>query len=150
MLSEFLIKTIDMPPRNIYSIRRIMGVNEFSDTCGDLFSGLKKNRFKQVGPLLSVYREEDFDTDYMDVELAVEVSETKGENIRLLAPGLCCFMTHVGRYDDFNLCFTALMEWIFRKGYSISGPFIIIYIKGYIDCDNPEEFVTELYVPIKK
>lgn len=149
MLSDFLIETIDLQPRYIYSMTRIMGVREFSQTCSDLFLRLKENRFRQAGPLLSIFHEEDFNTNCMDIELGVEVTEATGENIRLLAPGLCCFMTYVGRYDDFNLCFAALMEWIFHGGYSISGPPIIIYIKGYTDCDNPEEFVTEIYVPIK-
>lgn len=150
MLTDFLIETVELRPRHIFSTRQTMGLGDFKKVYGRLKTGLKKNHYKQAGPILSIYHDEDFNKDWMEIELGVEVTQASGENIRLLAPGLCVFMRYVGRYDDFNLCFTALMESIYQKGYSVSGPPIIVYIKGYMNSLKPDEFVSEIYVPIRK
>jgi len=63
---------------------------------------------------------------------------------------LCCFATHIGPYDDFSACYAALGEWIEREGYTISGPPFEWYVKGCDDDVGPEEYVTEIYFPIKK
>ncbi len=150
MQSNYLIKTIQFQPKNIYSIRQKMSLRDFSEAFGKLFAGLGKNRLRPAGPCLSVYHDEEFNGECTDIEVGVVVSESSGGNIRKLDPGLCCFATHIGPYDDFNPCYTALAEWIEREGYTISGPPIELYVKGYEDKVQPNEFVTEIYFPIKK
>ncbi|MEA4893989.1 MAG: MerR family transcriptional regulator [Oscillospiraceae bacterium] len=150
MQSNYLIKTIEFEPRNIYSIRQKMSLKDFDEVFGKLFAGLGKARLRPAGPCLSVYYDEEFNHECTDIEVGVVVSEKSGENIRRLDPGLCCFATHIGPYDDFTPCYTALAEWIEREGYTISGPPIELYIKGEEDHIQSSEYVTEIYFPIKK
>jgi DNA-binding transcriptional MerR regulator len=150
MQSNYLIKTVEFQPKDIYSIRQKMGMQDFGEVFGKLFSGLGKEGLRPAGPCLSVYHDEEFNRECSDVEVGVVVAEGKSDNIRRLDPGFCCFATHYGPYDDFTACYTALMEWIEREGYTISGPAIELYVKG---CDNnvqPSEYATEIYFPIKK
>ena len=150
MQSNYLVKTMDFEPKTIYTLRQRMSLSDFSDVFGRLFSNLGKARLRPAGPCLSVYHDDDYNPEDTDIEVGVVVLESSGENIRTLAPGFCCFATHIGPYDDFTPCYTALMEWIEREGYSISGPAIEIYVKGFEDHVQPSEFVTEIYIPIKK
>jgi len=150
MQSNYLIKTVDFEPEYIYSLRQKMGLKDFDEAFGKLFAGLTKDHLRPAGPCLSVYYDEEFNRECTDIEVGVVVSAESGENIRRLAPGLCCFATHIGPYDDFTPCYTALAEWIEHEGYTISGPPIELYIKGEEDGIRPSEYVTEIYIPIKK
>lgn len=51
---------------------------------------------------------------------------------------------------DLTPCYAALAEYIEREGYTISGPPFELYVKGYEDRVQLDEFVTEIYFPIKK
>jgi DNA-binding transcriptional MerR regulator len=150
MQSNYLIKTTEFQPINIFSLRRKMSLQDFGNVFGELCGRLEKRRIKPSGPFLTVYHDEEFNHDCTDAEVGAIVSEENGENIRTLDPGLCCFATHIGPYDDFTPCYTALAEWIEREGYTLSGPPIELYVKGCDGNTQPNEYVTEIYFPIKK
>lgn len=150
MESRYVIRTTRVEPKNIYSIRKKIGLKEFESAFGELCAGLEKNRLKPVGPFLAVYHDEDFNPESADIEVGAMVSADKGGNIRKLDPGLCCFATHVGPYDDFTSCYTALTEWIEKEGYAVSGPPFELYVKGCESNAAPSEYVTEIYFPIRK
>ncbi|HQA08600.1 MAG TPA: MerR family transcriptional regulator [Syntrophomonadaceae bacterium] len=150
MQANYLVKTVEMQPRTIYSLRRKMNIQDFEEAFGSLCAGLEKNRLKPAGPFLSIYHDEEFNRDCTDIEVGVEIAGGTGEQVRTLAPGLCCFATHIGPYDDFTPCYTALMEWIEREGYEVAGPPFELYIKGYDDNVPPSEYITEIYFPIRK
>lgn len=42
------------------------------------------------------------------------------------------------------------MKWIETNGYKISGDPFDIYIKVPREASSPDEFVTEVYFPVKK
>lgn len=150
MQSNYLIKNVEFEPKSIFSLRQKMGMQDFGRVFGALCGMMEKSRMKPVGPFLSVYHDEEFNHECTDIEVGVIVSEESGENIRKLEPGFCCYATHIGAYDDFTPCYTALAEWIEREGYTISGPPIELYVKGCDDNVQPPEYVTEIYFPIKK
>lgn len=150
MQTEYVVKTVEFQPRNIYSLRQKMGLKDFGEVFGKLFAGLGRDHVQPAGPCLSIYHDEEFNRECTDIEVGVIVSEGEGENIRKLNPGLCCFATHIGPYDDFTPCYTTLAEWVEREGYTISGSPIELYVKGCEDGVKPEEYVTEIYYPIRK
>jgi DNA-binding transcriptional MerR regulator len=150
MQSNYFIKTIPFQPRNIFSLRKKMSLQEFGEAFGELSARMEKSRLRPAGPFLSVYHDEDFNRECTDIEVGVVVAEDSGEGLRKLEPGLCCYAAHIGPYDDFTPCYTALAEYIEREGYTISGPPFELYIKGYEDRIQPDEYVTEIYFPIKK
>ncbi|TEB13977.1 Multidrug-efflux transporter 1 regulator [Pelotomaculum sp. FP] len=150
MQANYLVKTVEMQPKTIYSLRRKMSIRDLAEAFGTLCAGLEKSRLKPAGPFLSIYHDEEFNRGCTDIEVGVELSGGSGEHVRTLAPGLCCFATHIGPYDDFTSCYTALIEWIEKEGYTVSGPPFELYIKGYNDNISSGEYVTEIYFPIKK
>ena len=147
---NYVIKTTEIKPKTIYSIRKIMGLKDFDQAFGELCSGMGKSRLKPCGPFMAVYHDDDFNPEHTDIEVGAEIPAGVGEHIRPFTPGLCCFATHVGPYDDFSRCYTALTEWIEKEGYSVAGPPFELYIKGCESDLSPNEYVTEIYFPIKK
>lgn len=147
---NYVINTVQFQPKTIFSMRRRMGVKDFQAAYGNLFAEMERNKVKPCGPLLTVYHDSEFNHDDTDIEVGAEVPEGSAGTVRKLDPGLCCFATHVGPYENFNQCYTALVEWIDREGYTISGPPFELYIKGGNNEVSPDEFVTEVYFPIKK
>lgn len=150
MQTDYLIKTVDFKPQYIYSIRKRISLNDFGQIFDELLAGIGKNRLTPAGPSFSIYYDEEFNRECTDVEVGIFVSESSGNNVRKLDPGFCCYATRIGPYDDFSLCYTALAEWIDREGYTISGPPIEMYVKGCDGNTSPEDYVTEIYFPIKK
>ncbi len=150
MQNGYLVKTIEFKPRYIYSCRQMMGLKDFGEVFGKLCAGLEESRIKPAGPYLAVYYDDEFNREWSDIEVGVVVSETEGDNIRKLDPGLCCFAAHIGPYDDFTPCYTALAEWMEQEGYTASGPSVELYVKGCDDGVEPDAYVTEIYMPIKK
>ena len=151
MQSNYVIKTVELQQKNIYSLRQMMSLKDFGEVFGKLFAGLGKNSYTPAGPTMGIYHdEENFNREHSDIEVGIIVAQSSGENIRQLNPGFCCMAEHVGPYDDFTACYTALAEWIEREGYTVSGPPIELYVKGCQDNLPPSEYVTEIYFPIKK
>jgi DNA-binding transcriptional MerR regulator/effector-binding domain-containing protein len=150
MKSSYVIKTTEIRPKTIYSLRKRMGLKDFGAAFDELCAGMEKNHLKPCGPFLAVYHDDEFNPEDSDIEVGVEISEGSGKQIRQLAPGFCCFATHIGPYDDFSKCYAALTEWIDKEGYSVAGPPFELYVKGCESNLAPSEYVTEIYFPIKK
>lgn len=150
MESNYIIKTADLRPKIIYSLRKKMGLKDFENAFSELCAGMERSRLKPCGPYLAIYHDEEFNPEYTDIEVGAEIADGCGEHISRLAPGLCCFATHIGPYDDFTRCYSALMEWIENEGYTVAGPPFELYIKGCESNVAPNEYVTEIYFPIKK
>ncbi len=150
MSKNIAVNLIETQPIQIYSLRKYIGMNDFNDFFNELFSGIYKNGIQVKGPCLSIYHSEEHNPEHFDVEIGVEVAGEEDSHIRTLEGGLCCYAIHVGRYDDFTEIYAALMEWTEKEGYAISAPPYEKYVKGYQDNVSEDEFVTEIYFPIKK
>lgn len=150
MAKNIVINLIETQPIQIYSLRKYISMNDFSAFFGELFAGLHKNGIQIGGPCMSIYHSEEHNPEHFEVEVGVPVAGGDDPHIRTLDGGLCCYATHVGRYDDFTGIYAALMEWIEREGYAFSAPPYEKYVKGYRDNIPEDKFVTEIYFPIKK
>lgn len=149
MQTNYIIKTVQMQPKSICSVRRTMSLKDFNEAFGALCAVMEKNQLRPVGPFLSVYHDEDFNPESADIEVGAEVADTAAACVRKLNPGLCCTATHIGPYDDFSPCYAALSEWIEREGYAVSGPPFELYVKGCESGVVPDDYVTEIYIPIR-
>ena len=150
MQTNYAVHIVQMQPKTIFSVRRIMGLRDFGDAFGALAASLEKSGLRPVGPFLSIYHDEEFNPERSDIEVAAEVRAEAGGGVRVFDPGLCCFAEHTGPYDDFSPCYAALMEWIDHEGYTLSGPPFEVYVKGCESGLQPAEYVTEIYFPVTK
>jgi effector-binding domain-containing protein len=55
---------------------------------------------------------------------------------------------HVGRYEDLGTAYTALTDWIGSHGFDMAGPVQERYLNGPGDELRPEDYRTEVEIPI--
>lgn len=58
-------------------------------------------------------------------------------------------IVHNGPFSTIWEAFDALFQWMRGNGYEAAGPIREIYHKGDWATDNPDEYVTELQVPLR-
>lgn len=148
MEHNYHIETIELPETQIYSVRKKINIQNYSELMGELFTSIMKNKVQPVGPPISIYHDEDFDPDDADIEVAVPVAQD-GEGTRMLCGGLHAFARLLGPYDKaaFTGAYAALMQWVDENGYHLYAPPYEKYVKGGPD-EPPEENITEIFFPI--
>ncbi|MDD6190547.1 MAG: GyrI-like domain-containing protein [Firmicutes bacterium] len=59
-------------------------------------------------------------------------------------------LMHRGPFETVEAAFASVVDWISANGYVVAGPGRCSAIHGPWDRDNPEDFLNEIQVPIKK
>lgn len=100
---------------------------------------------------MTVYHDIDFNYEHTDIEVVLPVND-EGRKIKPenFSPGLCAYTIYTGAYSSIGDAYAAVMKWIETNGYKISGAPFDMYIKGPRQASSPDEFVTEVYFPVKK
>lgn len=57
---------------------------------------------------------------------------------------------HKGPYDSVTPTYQSLWEWVEDNGYELSGPPMERYLNGPDDVASPDEYLTEIIMPIEK
>ena len=106
------------------------------------------------GAPFAVYYNEPFKPEDIDVEMGLpvapdaKVAETKGVHRRELPGGPVAYTRHVGPYRSIGAAYEALHAWVEEHGHTRTGPPREIYLVGPGEGVNPDEYRTEIEVPI--
>lgn len=95
------------------------------------------------------YKEKDIHMEFCEAVDRIkpdfdEVVFKKIENVTALS------VLHKGSYADFPKVYAFAFKWIEENGYTVSGAPRESYIDGIWNKDNPEDWLTELQIPIIK
>ncbi len=150
MDQQYLVKTIELAPETVYSIRNVISIKEFPDMFAKLFAAITQNKLTPKGAPMVFYHQEDFNPEASDMEFAIPVAG-EGDGVRTMPGGSYCFATLLGPYvpEAFTAAYAALCSWIDENGYRINGAPFDKYVRGGDMC-APEDYVTEIYFPIAK
>ena len=91
---------------------------------------------------------------YLDVEISEPVlkkfeSDDEIRVYKLPAEEKMACVVHQGSFETIGNTFEVFFKWIRENNYVINGPLREIYHKGDWATDNPDEYITELQVPVK-
>jgi DNA-binding transcriptional MerR regulator len=145
---EILIKEIDSVL--MASIRYNGKYNEVGKYIGKIYSEVKS---KAKGAPFNLYYDGEYKEE-ADIEICVPISEkivSKKINIRQLSKIKAVSIMHYGSYDNFNLSYKLLFDYIQENNLNIYTPTREVYIKGpgMIFKGNSDKYVTEILIPIK-
>lgn len=149
---EVVIKKV--PAVNVASVRRIIpsfaSLNVlFGELMGPLFG---RTRF--AGPTLAIYHDIEFKESNPDVEVAIPIEGGLPQGVpavaRELPGGEMACVVHKGPYETVGEAYNAVMAWLEPNGMRIAGPVRECYLCSPGDTQNPEEYVTEIMVPVEK
>lgn len=96
------------------------------------------------------YKEEDILVEVC--EAVTEKKEDSGTVVFQVLPQVeeaaCIF--HKGSYDTLHQSYTVVLDYIEENGYEICGNIRESYIDGVWNKETPEEWLTEIQIPIRK
>lgn len=145
------IELKEFNPVSVISVRDTISIDNIGAMFGKAFETAFKNGITPAGAPMTVYHDIDFNYEHTDIEIVLPVNDErrkiKPENF---SPGLCAYTIYTGAYSSIGDAYAAVMKWIETNGYKISGAPFDIYIKGPREASSPDEFVTEVYFPVKK
>lgn len=133
----------------LLTIRAKMSVEEFGTYYGKLYERIAKDHLTVNGVTMAIYHDKEFDPAYSDIELAVGITEREKADF-ILPSRLCATTIHKGPYSGLPDAYGAVVAWMNGNGYTMDGMPYEIYVKTQFDKLPPEEWVTEIYFPVKK
>ena len=98
------------------------------------------------------------DMEYREGDVDVEVqktvrgtyADTAHVAFRTLPPVTAACALCRGSYDQMDAVTQAVAAWVADNGYTLCGPSFFIYHVGPHETDNPDEYVTEVCLPVRK
>ncbi len=151
------VKLKEIPSHKVLSTRDI--VEDYSKEV-DLWTLLgefaQNNKLEPAGAPFAIYHDGEHKESDVDIEVAMPVSklqESKGKLVFREVESVPCMATilYKGRYENIDGAFFFLAEWIeSNNDYESYGKARQLSIKGPWNESNPENYLVEIQMPIRK
>jgi len=95
------------------------------------------------------YKEKDIDIEYCEAvtEFGNETENIKFKKMDAVPEAACIF--HRGPYETISVSYGKINSWMEKNGYEKAMPERESYIDGIWNKENPEEWLTEIQIPVK-
>lgn len=141
---------IEVSDINIVSIRKKIKEKYIGELFNDLALIINKDKLEVYGSPITIFHDKEYDENKLvDMEIAIPVLESCGKNIRVLKGGKYIYIKSVGDYEKLRSTIIKLYIWKDENRYEIDGTPYEKYIKGSHNSKKLEEYITEVYLPIK-
>jgi effector-binding domain-containing protein len=121
---------------------------------GELAEHIKINNSRILPGCMVIYYDPGFKESQVDLEVAEIVSNPVPDTDRIKYRKIeGCTMAsaiHKGPYDNFSAAYSAILRWIEENGYTPCGPNREIYLEGEWSQKFPDDYITEIQIPIMK
>lgn len=148
-LDNIAVELVEATTKNILYSRQKMSTDDYCKYFGKLFETIARENLTCIGAPIAIYHDEEFNPASNDTEIAIPVAE-KIQGTRELAGGLCVRGIHRGPYSELPSTYTRIAQWMEENEYRIAAPPYEIYVTDPAKTALPEDYVTEIYFPIKK
>lgn len=125
------------------------------DLWKELMEYLEKNKVNIVGACMSMYYDEGYKESHVDVEVMSGIDKVIKETDRIKVREVSKIETaactvHKGHYEDISMAYNVLLKWIEENQYKVVGPNREMYLEGPWSTESPEEYITEIQIPVAK
>ncbi|WP_349674657.1 GyrI-like domain-containing protein [Lacrimispora sp.] len=164
-MNEISIKRVE--PILVASIRKVFDKEEFNENLEKMWTSVNeyidKKGVKRTIPCLMLYNSGwwdlrqlnvMYDEKNLDVEVAEPITKSFEGNKEVhvyelpRVEKMACIV-HNGPFSTIDKTIDTLFEWLKNNNYVADGAVREIYHKGEWATDNPDEYITELQIPIK-
>ncbi|WP_297421106.1 MerR family transcriptional regulator [Clostridium sp.] len=142
-----------IPARNVIYLRGTIELNEngFTKLFNDAMKIVSMKKYSTMGNPMAIYYGKRVLGEPCDIELCIELEEsyTSEENCKIIQGGYYLSKMHLGAHNNKPKTYGQLIEYADRNKLSIIGNPVEVY---YIDISitrNPDDFITEIQIPIK-
>jgi DNA-binding transcriptional MerR regulator len=145
------LKIIKTESVRIASIRRRIREEEGTSLFMELVGLVEQNNFNVCGEPISIYHNNEHDDSRaIDMEVGVPVTNEDNKCIRILEGSLCIYTKFIGNYNDLEKVYIPMFAWKEEENYELVAAPYQKYIKTSYDTKNPQEYITEIYLPVRK
>jgi len=157
IMNEITIKRVE--PILIAATRKKINKGDFEET-GKMWSAVNifidKAEIRRTIPCMILFYNSTWNfeiSESWDIEIAEPVTKCVVSNdtvkvYELPAVDKMACVVHHGSFNTIGETYKAISQWIEKNNYKISGPVREIYHKGEWVTNNPEEYITELQLPL--
>lgn len=164
-MNEISIKKVE--PILVASIRKVFDKEEFNENLEKMWMSVNeyidKKGVKRTIPCLMLYNSGwwdlqqlnvKYDEQNLDVEVAEPITKAFEGNKEVhvyelpRVEKMACIV-HNGPFSTIGETIDTLFEWLKNNNYLADGAIREIYHKGEWATDNPDEYITEIQIPIK-
>ncbi len=148
----------ELPKVTVASMRRLIpDYNAFNTLFPEMGNQMIEQNLTCLKPpyCFTIYHDGEHKETDIDVEICEAVTEPgqdtdtmKFKVIEKIQTAAC--VMHKGPYSTIGNAYGALMNWIEQNGYDIVAPPRESYIDGVWNKDNPEDWLTEVQIPVRK
>lgn len=142
-----------IPIRNVICLRKTVELNEngFATLFKEFEKILGMKKYLTIGNPMAIYHGERILGKPCDIELCIEIKEacTSEENCKIIQGGYYLSKMHLGAHNNKIKTYDQLIEYTNKNMLIIIGDPVEVY---YIDNSltrNPDNFITEIQIPIK-
>lgn len=147
------IMLVEVPSMYILSIRKSVSIEEcnlgYDMFFNQLYKRIAEECLTMTGPPMTIYHSEEYSAEGYDIEFAIPIKEyatgTKDFN-----PGLCIKSRLKGPYSEITSVYARHHEWLEKEKYCCIKPPFDVYITNPYETKRPEDFITDVYLPVKK
>lgn len=147
------VRTMDMPPQTIVTTRTNTTRQNLPEVMRATLETISRDVY-EVGVPFAIYHNT-FRPDDIEVEIGVVVpsnvvfAKTERISRRELPSQTIAYTLHVGAYEGVGAAYEALFAWIRQNEYTPVGPPRETYLVGPDETKRPEDYRTEIEIPIK-
>ncbi len=152
-LDDIPIKLVETKQQTILTRRQLLtgedykeGYHHFFQT---LYEKIAKEQYTLLGKPMTIYHSAEYDPLGNDTEFAIPIKESVN-GTRDFPGGLCAKSVLKGAYNELSAIYANLLEWVKKEGYELVDSPYEIYITDPNQEQHTEDWLTEVYFPIKK
>lgn len=155
-IMNFEVKIKEIPSCKVVSTRK--KVEDYSkeiDLWAKLGQYVQKSRLQPSGEPFAIYHDGEHKETDVDIEVAVPISELKSNEGSFVfrevesVPSMATVL-YKGRYENIDAAFFYLAKWIEDSEYKPYGKVRQVSIKGEWNESNPDNYLVEIQMPVKK
>jgi effector-binding domain-containing protein len=157
VMSKYDVVIKKVEPLKVASLRGVVPTPpEQGSLWRELEEYLAMHRVRPSGPCLSLYHDEEYKEQDLDIEvcepLADEISPSNRVAVHVLPMEevMACTI-HAGTLVTIHEAYDAIMRWVDENGYQITGPVREVYLQEAKNGSQTDPgTVTEIQIPVAK
>jgi effector-binding domain-containing protein len=153
------VDMVMIPEEPVAYIHTTGPISGLRDLLTRLYGALDGAGVVPAGPPMARFFDEEFDPEKTEFEVCVPISpgpdgslpDTIGEVRTDVIPAHQALLTeHRGPYTTAHLSYEAISEELNRIGYAVAGPATEVFLTGPESTGDPNEYVTEVRLPVTR
>ena len=152
-MEDIGIELVEVPKMYLLSIRKMIQEQDFPDEYGycfeKLFKKMKEKNLTASAPPMVLFHSDEYSPFGLDTEFAVPINEY-ATGTRDFYPGLCLKTVVHGSYSQLSSVYAKQIEWAEKEGYENCNALYEVYVTSPSEVLQENDFITEVYYPVKK